>query len=290
MNKLVNIIIPIYKSKPSYYEEISYKQCLKILKKYPITLVAPINLDLNYYTKITEDINIYVERFEDKYFKNIDGYNCLLRSLSFYSRFRKYKYILINQLDSFVFRDELENWCKKDYDYIGAPWFKGGTNPSENANIAGVGNGGFSLRKTKRFVYILNQFIRIELTKSFIQLSTKNKILKFPKFAFKFLLIKQKTSNLNSFNGNEDTFWCIYANKIIEDYLNKNLFIKFVAKLVLKKINIAPAKDAFKFSVECLPKRVFKEQNNTLPFGCHAWLRYEFEFWKYFIEKEGYEL
>ena len=41
-------------------------------------------------------------------------------------------------------RDELLDWCNKNYDYIGAPWVK-----KERDNILlKTGNGGFSLRKS----------------------------------------------------------------------------------------------------------------------------------------------
>lgn len=39
----------------------------------------------------------------------------------FYRRFGKYKYMLIYQLDAFVFSDKLLDFCEMGYDYIGAP-------------------------------------------------------------------------------------------------------------------------------------------------------------------------
>jgi hypothetical protein len=47
-------------------------------------------------------------------------------SIDFYKRFRDYKFILIYQLDAYVFRDELEYWCEQDYDFIGAPLIENG--------------------------------------------------------------------------------------------------------------------------------------------------------------------
>ena len=37
----------------------------------------------------------------------------------FYLNFKKYRYLLIYQLDALVFRDELLEWCSKEIDYIG---------------------------------------------------------------------------------------------------------------------------------------------------------------------------
>jgi hypothetical protein len=82
-------------------------------------LVQPEGLENDYITK--KYSNISVESFPKRYFENIEGYNELLLSASFYERFLDTKYILIYQLDAFVFKDELQEWCDKGYDYI-APW------------------------------------------------------------------------------------------------------------------------------------------------------------------------
>ena len=48
-----------------------------------------------------------VETFDPGYFKSIQGYNRLLLSTGFYERFLASAYLLICQLDVFVFRDDL---------------------------------------------------------------------------------------------------------------------------------------------------------------------------------------
>ena len=53
------------------------------------------------------------ESFEDEYFKGISGYNRLMMSEVFYRRFIGYEYILIYQLDAYIFKDELKKWCDK---------------------------------------------------------------------------------------------------------------------------------------------------------------------------------
>ena len=52
------------------------------------------------------------------------AYNRLMMSEQFYRAFEGYEYILIYQLDCLVFSNALEEWCRKGYDYIGAPWFE----------------------------------------------------------------------------------------------------------------------------------------------------------------------
>ena len=63
-----------------------------------------------------------METFDPAYFTSIQGYNRLLLSTEFYQRFLGSAYLLICQLDVFVFRDELAGWVARGYDYVGAPW------------------------------------------------------------------------------------------------------------------------------------------------------------------------
>ena len=55
---------------------------------------------------------------DDKYFNSafVKAYKDTL-----YSRFEKYEYMLIYQLDAFVFSDRLMEFVEAGYDYIGAP-------------------------------------------------------------------------------------------------------------------------------------------------------------------------
>ncbi|CAM4262627.1 hypothetical protein SAMN06265348_108195 [Pedobacter westerhofensis] len=175
MDDLVSIIIPLYKSELSPLEEISISQCFKILSSYKIIALKPQKLEMvNYKFPFNEIVS-----FGDEYFESIAGYNRLMLSSAFYEKFLKYKFILIYQPDAFVFRDDLAYWCNQGYDYIGAPWLRYTAYPDVFKKIKNhtqrflhtklnlhqpdnnlpteiqlenrVGNGGFSLRNTKRF-------------------------------------------------------------------------------------------------------------------------------------------
>ena len=116
----VCIIIPIYQEKLSKTEEISLAQSIRILGSHPIVIIKPKSLNISHLQQQYPQISF--ENFDDTYFKGTLSYNRLMLSEEFYSRFLAYEYMLIYQLDAFVFRDELEYWCAKGYDYIGAPW------------------------------------------------------------------------------------------------------------------------------------------------------------------------
>lgn len=55
-------------------------------------------------------------------------------------------------------------------------------------------------------------------------------------------------------------------------------------------INIAPMEVALEFSFDVSPKECYEKNNNKLPFGCHAWTRFERLFWKEIIDQYGYNV
>ncbi len=175
MKNVPIVIIPLYKESLNSLEMISVQQCFKVLHQHKIIAVKPSSLNLNSYDfKFDEVIS-----FDDEYFADVAGYNKLMMSTVFYEKFLEYSFILIHQPDVFVFKDELFYWCNSGYDYIGAPWIRYARYPdfvkklkteilrywhikldlkqpdtifpTELQRENKVGNGGFSLRNTKKF-------------------------------------------------------------------------------------------------------------------------------------------
>lgn len=144
----VVVVVPIYKSNFSNNELISILQTRKILNKYDIVLVSPDKLRGSDFAERYQTVF-----FEDRYFENTITYSDFLLSDDFYRCFKNYEYMLICQLDAFVFSDKLAKWCEKGYDYIGAPLPAVGDFYAEIGS--GVGNGGFSLRKIKSCIRVL---------------------------------------------------------------------------------------------------------------------------------------
>jgi hypothetical protein len=150
-----------------------------------VYLVVPQSLPVDTYKSLWPEIQ--VERFNDGYFESISSYNKLMLSKEFYERFSiKYVWMLIHQLDAFVFENKLDYFCQMPYDYFGAPWYGGQLIRPRIINprllqLVGkriyVGNGGFSLRKIKSFID----------------------------------LIIEKESILKSWRGNEDGFYSYYG-------------------------------------------------------------------------------
>lgn len=230
-NKQVAVVIPIHKSQLSEYEMISLKQVCTVLGEYDIVAVVPNGLTLaerEAYTRI--------ESFAVDYFKSITDYNRLMLSPSFYRRFWQYEYILIYQLDAFVFADKLSWFCQQGYDYIGAPWLYGIFNYIDaEHSIFHVGNGGLSLRRISSFIKLL----------------------------------EERQPLLDEQIKNEDLFF---------------------SSIVSPEFRIAPLEIALQFSFERQVETCYERNHYELPFGCHAWERYNLPFWKPYIEQEGYVL
>lgn len=167
------IIIPVYKSL-QVNDRIAIKQAIKMTPGVEKTFIMPDNLPID--ESFTEFSSFSVKRFENHYFTSKMSYNMLMLSLNFYKRFSDYKYMLIHHTDVFLFKPELQYWCYKNYDYIGAPWLR--PHKIKKAKIYSqlinslplifshrlknrvkhynnVGNGGLSLRKINTFIKIL---------------------------------------------------------------------------------------------------------------------------------------
>ena len=267
MSERVAIVIPVYKRELAWNEEISFRQTLRVLGSYPIIMVCPESLDISRYNAIAGENNrtIYRESFDDMYFANIAGYNRLLLSEEFYMRFERYEYILIAQLDTYVFKDELESWCKKGFDYVGAPLFN--TWPDLTSGF--VGNGGLSLRRVKAYLdYFKGRKNVIKTNDIAKRINFKDK--PYTRWFVWLLMALGWRNKPHSYakycHSNEDGFWSITL-----DGTNYELTKPSV-------------EEALEFAWERFPSDIYKKVGH-LPMGCHAWEKYEYEsFWKEIIK------
>ena len=248
------VIFPLYQA-PSELELSFLENGIAKTKGFKQVIVAPEGLMID--KSFGELEKLEVKRFAKHYFESIAGYNQLLLSKGFYAAFALYEYMLIHQADVYLFKLELNDWCEKNYDYIGAPWFrpdklnKGSVfnflektklsfkqNKMYGSRYNKVGNGGLSLRK----------------------INTATKVL--AKVSQQLLDLYVKTQGEGY---NEDIFWSLEAPLILGDY------------------KIPEWQEAMYFAVEFNPSLAYKQLNETLPFGCHAPLTHEPDFWKKFI-------
>ncbi|MDU1905354.1 MAG: DUF5672 family protein [Dysgonomonas sp.] len=286
------IVIPIYKLKPDKYEEISYLQCLKILKNYPIILVTHEELDIKYYKDLLEEygLDYKIELFDPLYFSNIVGYNFLMLSKDFYQRVSNYEYILIYQLDCFVFYDNLEFWASTGFDYIGSPWFTHYIDFAEDRPFWYNGNGGFSLRKVQAFIDVLEWKKPLWNSRT-IKYNLKQLDLSPIQSFFLYL------SQLLGYHNNIDYFFRKqgYDPKIMKTALsdgikrsNEDVIWSNSFQHTHIRIKTPNFEQGLGFSFERSPRYLYEQNGDQMPFGCHAWAKYDLDFWKPHIEKFGY--
>jgi hypothetical protein len=279
MPKLVCVVIPVYqafeKLPPS--EVVAWRQCLRVLNQHPISIVCPPHLSTEPYLADARQHGVqgYVNTFAADFFNGIDGYNRLLLRREFYQAFQEYQYMLLYQLDAFVFRDELATWCARGYSYIGAPWFTDYRADDDTAQLWKVGNGGFTLRNVADALRVLKTFAPARAWSAVVQEhfqgGVNNGLLHLPGL-LRALVGNNTHWRLNGFHRyralhQEDYFWGVVCPERFSWY------------------KVPTPKQALAFSFEVRPSRMYALNQQHLPMGCHAWEKHEPYFWQPFIEQ-----
>jgi hypothetical protein len=268
MNNLVVIVIIGYKPGLSENEKSSLRQCYKIFHQYDIRIISPAGMDTSEYSKVIPSIQF--EFIDPVWTSNYDMSSILKIDELLYQKFIAYRFFMYYELDAWVFNDQMEYWCSRDWDFMGAPWFeklKDGYSP----NIVGVGNGGFCLRKNESCVRLAK---RVKMLKRIRKAWFKYYLQALIPFE-KMLALFRKQLHIRNM---ESLTPMLLDQNIIEDFY----WTKKIA-IVFDDFKVAPVEDAGRFSFEVNPSLLYRMNNNQLPFGCHGWEKYEPEFWKEFI-------
>lgn len=255
------------------YEQISIAQCERTLAGYDKFFVCPQSLDTSFYEAHFKSYNIF--KIDDTWQKNYYWFNRLKVVPLLYEAFSNYDFVLFYEPDAFVFKDEMQRFMAKDVDYWGAPWFKGYAYAPSDAPFLGVGNGGLSLRRTAACLKVAKHFEALSNSKEIFKLLINNNLdidLKSRVILLKWPAI------LERFGGDTKHFCC-------ED----QFFGRYAAKR-FGWLKVAPVEAAASFSFELHPRRLYELNGRALPFGCHAWWKHDLDFWRPFIEEEGYQL
>lgn len=227
------IIVPIYKTKLNETEYLCLNNYRKKLIGFPFNFIAPIDIDDNYYTERWNEFPI--QKFATWRADSLDDYNRLLMTSDFYRTFSEYDYMLILQLDGWLIKgeEELKQFLRMDYDYIGAPWTDGGYRYYKRIihgadhikilryftgeTICRVGNGGVSLRRIKSM----------------------------------------------------ESFFRVYEKEKAEWEKAEDIFISFYGQKIKFRLKIPPVKIAKQFSLEKNMKEEILKGN--LPMAVHKW-------------------
>lgn len=275
------VVIIVHKKHISIFENKSLAQCLKILKNNDIFLVYPESLDLSEYSEYTN--SLIKLPIDNSWLMSYQNFNRLKINYFFYEKFKKYKFILFYELDSWVFTNQLSFWENSGFDYIGAPWYS--LSSTLELNNLGVGNGGFSLRKVSKHLKLLKSLRRYDVLKKFEKYNDFGIIPRLYKIIFLLKVASERQSFLEiNFYGQEDIFWTCELVNGLNHFNSNSIILNFLYKIyVYKKFHVADYVSAIKFSFEMFPKELYRLNDNNLPFGCHAWQKYDPQFWDLYI-------
>ncbi len=245
------VVIPIYKQfiELSKGELSSFNQVLETAFNHNIVIVCHDAINFKDYSTYarTKKVELNVIHFDKSYFENIKGYNRLMLNVEFYEAFKNFEYILIYQLDAWLFNDQINMWCEKGYDYVGAPWLE--------TNV-------------KSWVYLFP--LKFRLIYKFLNLFQPMKIVGNGGFSLR------KVSSCISFLVKNESLakkWECY----------EDLFWSY-ATILDKNFSIPEYKEALAFSFEIEPMLAYKLNQKKLPMGCHAWEKYDPIFWNNHIK------
>ena len=264
-SKTVAIVVPLYnREELTPDEEISLRHLKHSLGHYDAYMLAPEGLRVNH-------PGFVVKRLDASFFGSVEANKRLMLSRTFYEAFVHYKYILLYQLDALVFSDRLEQWCDTDVDYIGAPWLQ--CEDSPRVTVPRVGNGGFSLRKVESFLKVFDSpeygMQPEHYWDKYFGSSPKHvQLVNLPRRYLKRLkAFNNVRREMSRYGHGEDRFWSDEAVKYHSGF------------------KVAPFEMGLRFAFDVAPRLCFELNNRTLPFGCHAWPRYDKGFWEPFLLK-----
>jgi hypothetical protein len=191
-----------------------------------------------------------IKRFPNKFFGSLVAHTKLMLSRTFYQAFQEYKYILLYHLDALVFSDQLLQWCATDFDYIGAPFLRVIDSPTYAVDPATYWEA-FCAAKPKYLQY----------------LNLPRKYLK----------------HLHVFNSAR---WEMSRMHLVE-WRHDDLFWSDEAINYYPAFRVPAVDLGLRFAFEVAPRQCFELNNHTLPFGCHAWPRYDRSFWEPYLLKKA---
>jgi hypothetical protein len=256
----VCVVIPVYRADLSRSERAALRQCVTVLAAHPLVIIKPESLSLDHL--IDEHASLRFESFSNYFFEGVKGYNQLMLSDELYARFSHFDYVLVHQLDALVFADRLNHWCKRGYDYIGAPWIKDPVLPILPSRMM--------LAFKRRFYRWTDRQARREPGMHYTQYaySTGNGGLSLRRVAkMREVLARLPTQADRYRRGDpaihhEDLFFCVEANRF------------------MTRVSTPGLREAAHFAWELQPLVAAQLTKGELPFGCHGWNKLHRDEWR----------
>ena len=267
-SKLVAVVVPMTnRSELLPDEEISLRHLRQFLGNYDKFLVAPAGMNI-----MIDGID--TKKFPARFFGSAAAHNRLLGSPEFYNQFLDYEYIFFYHLDSLAFSDQLAAWCGAGWDYIGPPFMNCEATPW--VKEPRVGNGGFTLLRVESALKVIHNRHRQQPLSFWLDLFTRHGSQLQP-------AIRCMEKIYSCFPGSsilrrvlDEWRWSEQPNN---NSRNNDMFWSDHARRYLPQFKVATFEEGLRFAFEAAPRKCLEINGGRMPFGCHAWGRYDREFW-----------
>ncbi len=262
----VAIVVPLsVRAELTDNERISLRHLVHYLGDHDKYLMAPNGLDVAI-------PGFQVKRFARKYFGSAGAHGKLLGHPSFYREFLDYKFVFFYHLDSLVFSDQIAAWCATDLDYIGPPWIR--CEDTAWVTRPRVGNGGFTLLRVSSALTVLANRHRMDpgawwldqfchAAPAWLVAGMEWIQARLPGFKLLKRVIREwhEMNDPGAHGRNNDLFWSDKAVRYMPEF------------------KVASLEQGLRFAFEAAPRTCFEMNGGHMPFGCHAWERFDREFW-----------
>jgi hypothetical protein len=165
------VVIPVYNQVPNSLEVFNLTNSVRNVPGCDFYVVHPEGMSVEKYERLIPGARYLA--VNKNYFLSNKTYSRLCLEPFFYEMFAAYEFMLLLQTDALIIKDCLDDWVKSGYDYIGAPLgvsisvsdptILDGLIPPcsgyrRSLPVGSVGNGGFSLRRTRALLEAINRF------------------------------------------------------------------------------------------------------------------------------------
>ncbi len=265
MNRIC-VVIPVHKATLTDTEKISLHACYNQLANFDCYLVHPENLRIDYFFSVHPGLKSC--SVDPDWLSSKAAYNRMKMNPEFYRLFSDYTHLMTYELDSYIFKSDLQEFLK--FDFIGAPIFDGFNNANSGSAIIKGCNSGFSIRNINTCLDVLNELPAIREQWKWFHLLESNLPFLRPW--------------LKSLNWNREK---VFQNDHLVGYFkgrdfHEDMIWTVAVPVLFPHFKIADTVSSYKFSFEINPEILFEKNNKELPVGCHAWPMFR-NFWQQFI-------
>jgi hypothetical protein len=272
--KRVAIMVPMPTPDLSADDEVSMRHLRKYLDHYDKFLLVPKGMGIRM-------DGFQVMELDRRHFGSAANHNRMLYRTDFWEKFADYEYVLMYHLDALVFSDQLLEWCDKGLDYIGSPFLICKDAPW--VRVERCGNGGFALYRVPSVLKVLWNRYLADPSKYYEDhcwrlIELRSRLLKSLRSAVPAWLKKRAAPGLSQ------QLWKMERIEVNER--GNDIFWSDKAKDFLPGFKVGTLEQGFAFSFEMEPGRCLERTGGRMPFGCHAWGRYDRAFWEPHLLKE----